>query len=380
MGVLLGKIVLTGGPCAGKTTALSKIEESLVDKGYKVFIVSESATEMIKGGIRPFGSQAVDIYQFQKLIMEYQLGKEKVYEKAVMSLPEDDKCVIIYDRGVIDNKAYIGQNKFSQLLKEMNLKQIELMDNYDMVIHLVTAADGKAEYYTLANNQARTETVEEAIDLDRRTLNAWSGHSNLKIIDNSTEFEEKLNKVMDCVYGRLGTPVFFRKQKKFTVDINNSSLEFLENEECIKIEIEQIYLDNPSMKDVYEERIRKRTFDGESTYYLTVQSKEKDGLSKVVTEKKISEKEYNKFKSRYAIKNIVHKTRYNFTRDKQYYRLDLFKDSDLAILEVEPSKENEKITFPKELKILKEVTDDPDYQNIKITNQKAKQLKKEKKD
>lgn len=55
MGKIVGKIVLTGGPCAGKTSALTKVEEELTEKGYKVFIVSESATELIRGGIKPFG-------------------------------------------------------------------------------------------------------------------------------------------------------------------------------------------------------------------------------------------------------------------------------------------------------------------------------------
>ena len=32
------KVVLTGGPCAGKTTALQKIEKEFTEKGYKVFI------------------------------------------------------------------------------------------------------------------------------------------------------------------------------------------------------------------------------------------------------------------------------------------------------------------------------------------------------
>lgn len=38
------KIVLTGGPCGGKSTGLSKIEQELTEKGYKVFIVPETAT------------------------------------------------------------------------------------------------------------------------------------------------------------------------------------------------------------------------------------------------------------------------------------------------------------------------------------------------
>ena len=38
------KIVLTGGPCAVKTTALQRIEKEFTEKGYKVFIIGESAT------------------------------------------------------------------------------------------------------------------------------------------------------------------------------------------------------------------------------------------------------------------------------------------------------------------------------------------------
>ena len=65
MGVLVGKIVLTGGPCAGKTTTITKVEEHLIEKGYHVLVLNECATELIKGGIRPFGYGAVSVYDFQ---------------------------------------------------------------------------------------------------------------------------------------------------------------------------------------------------------------------------------------------------------------------------------------------------------------------------
>jgi hypothetical protein len=45
------RIVLTGGPCAGKTTALSHISERLQSLGVKVFIVPEAATILIGGGV-----------------------------------------------------------------------------------------------------------------------------------------------------------------------------------------------------------------------------------------------------------------------------------------------------------------------------------------
>jgi len=41
---------LTGGPCAGKTTALSTLSETLNQMGFRVLIVPEAATLMMKGG------------------------------------------------------------------------------------------------------------------------------------------------------------------------------------------------------------------------------------------------------------------------------------------------------------------------------------------
>lgn len=70
MGKIVGKIVLTGGPCAGKTTALARIEEYYQEKGYVVLVVNESATEIISGGIKPFGNAPIDLYKFQEIILQ----------------------------------------------------------------------------------------------------------------------------------------------------------------------------------------------------------------------------------------------------------------------------------------------------------------------
>ena len=79
MGKLVAKIVLTGGPCAGKTTTITKIEEHLIEKGYHVLVVNECATEMIQCGIRPFGENAATEYDFENEILNLQLYKEKRY-------------------------------------------------------------------------------------------------------------------------------------------------------------------------------------------------------------------------------------------------------------------------------------------------------------
>lgn len=359
MGKIVAKVVLTGGPCAGKTSALSKIENYFTEKGYKVLIISESATEMIKGGIKPFGEDKLDIELFQELILKFQLQKEEFYEECVSKFSETTKCIIVYDRGILDNKAYINQEKFDKILKKQKLSELKLMDNYDMVLHLVTAADGAEKYYTLGNNSARTETVEEAKELDRKTINAWAGHPNLKVITNECDFDAKLEKVIQEINNLIGEPVSIKHQRKYLIDLDSSDLSFLDEDNSTRINITQYYL-NATPKA--ETRVRVREYNGDKSYYLTVQLKGLKGKASVLTEKKLTQKEFSKLLSKYKNADFVNKVRYSFAIDKIYYRLDLFQDG-TAILEVEPSTELENIVIDDRLKIVEDVTDNPYYDN-----------------
>lgn len=199
MGVIVGKIVLTGGPCAGKTTTISKIEEHLVKKGYHVLVLNECATETIKSGIRPFGEGAVSVYDFQNEIFNLQLYKEKRYKEIVSKMPEDTKCILLADRGSIDNKTYLGQELFDKLLEENGYNEEELLKEYDMVIHMITVASDIKNRYSNSNNTARFEDADEAIDLDRRTSEAWKNHPNLKVVPVTEILEEKIGIVLNHV-------------------------------------------------------------------------------------------------------------------------------------------------------------------------------------
>ena len=183
------KVAITGGPCAGKTTAMEKIVQEFTERGFKVFVVNEAATDLITGGIRPFGDNPIPLMDFQRCVLEQQMAKEKLYEKVAASCQQD--TIILCDRGVLDNRAYITNQEFQGLLREYDLNEMEIMNSYDMVFHLVTAADGAVEAYTTANNAARTETPEQARIADLKTRNAWVGHPHLRVIDNSTPFKEK---------------------------------------------------------------------------------------------------------------------------------------------------------------------------------------------
>lgn len=84
------KIVITGGPCAGKTTAMSWIQKEFGKKGYKVMFVPETATELITGGLTPW--ECATNLDYQKCQVRLQKEKESVFEEGARSI--DRKSVV----------------------------------------------------------------------------------------------------------------------------------------------------------------------------------------------------------------------------------------------------------------------------------------------
>ena len=196
------KIVITGGPCAGKTTAMSWIKEEFTRKGYAVLFIAETATELISSGAAPWTLTSNEAYQ--NCQMRMQLGKEKIYELAAQSMKQE-KVLIVCDRGALDNKVYMSDEIFERILQSLHTTEEELRNNYDAVFHLVTAAKGAEAFYTTANNQARIETAEEAAAMDDKFIAAWTGHPHLRIIDNSTDFEDKMRRLIAEVNASLSS-------------------------------------------------------------------------------------------------------------------------------------------------------------------------------
>ena len=110
------RIVLTGGPAAGKTTLISRIlKEFKQDDGWKVITIPETATELISGfGIKPFGG-CVSMLDFQYFVIADQLHKERLALRAAQMVPEE-RVLILYDRALFDDKAYISDEDFRRVL------------------------------------------------------------------------------------------------------------------------------------------------------------------------------------------------------------------------------------------------------------------------
>ena len=112
------KIVITGGPCAGKTTAMSWIQHHFTRMGYTVLFIPETATELITGGVAPWtcGSNL----DYQKCQIQLQLKKEEIFRQAAESM-KDEKILIVCDRGIMDNKAYMNETEFHAVANGLHL-------------------------------------------------------------------------------------------------------------------------------------------------------------------------------------------------------------------------------------------------------------------
>ena len=357
--IMIKKVVLTGGPCAGKSTAIAKISKVFTEKGYEVLVVPETATEIINMGIKPFGDNKINMYDFQKFILSHQLEKERLIDEYI-NLNENKNILVIYDRGIIDNMAYVPLNEFDKLLKEFNITKSNLFTRYDSALHLLTAAKG-TDFYTIENNSAGSEGKEEAIILDDKILESYLGFPRLRIIDNSTNFESKIEKVIKEISNVLGN-AYVQKQYKYLIDFNTIDYKKLERVSR-KFVVKQKY----NVKNNEEIMVRKMSFDDEDLYFLRIKSNTNKPSERIIKEKVISEKDYDYLHDSFD-GNEITKIRYCFSYHDIDFRLDIF--DDIALLEVEGEYDN--IIFPDFFRVLEDVTEDEKYRNYNLSKDKRK--------
>ena len=355
----LTKIVITGGPSAGKTTAMSWVQNAFSKLGYTVLFVPETATEFITGGVAPWtcGTNL----DYQKVQMELQLTKERLFEKAARTM-KADKILIVCDRGAIDNRAYMNDEEFAAVLREVGKTEQELLLGYDAVFHLVSAAKGAEEFYTYANNAARYESVSQAVVMDDRLIEAWKGHPRHCVIDNSVELREKLKKLIAQIRDFLGEPAPPEIERKFLVEMPD--LERLEKlPGCRRVEIEQAYL--PTTNDE-KLRIRKWVEDGQAIYYKT--RRRRVNGRRLEVEERLTQRSYMEMMEEAgAALQLLRKTRYSIPYQGQQFQLNVYPFwTDQAIVKIELNEENAQVQLPPELTLIREVTGEREYKDYTL--------------
>ena len=91
---MIKKVVLTGGPGSGKTEVIKYLEKYYKDLNYNVIIIEESATYLINKGIKPFGNNALNMNDFEELILRVQFNNEDIVDRWINMLKIDNTLVI----------------------------------------------------------------------------------------------------------------------------------------------------------------------------------------------------------------------------------------------------------------------------------------------
>lgn len=351
------KIVLTGGPCSGKTSGMSYLSQKLGDLGYCVIVVGEYPTEIMGSGITPLAN--ISLHDFQHNLLLGQRERDARYISFAKAVPRE-KIVILFDRGLLDIKAYMSEASWNATLDDTSLQEVILRDElYDAVIHMRSVAYDKPEYYTRENNPARIETVEEAKIADEKVLNAWIGHSHVRVIDNKTNFEDKLGRVLREILHILGEPIPLEIERKYlvadTFDWRSIPVPFQE------IDIEQAYLVNDT-------RIRKRGQNGSHIYTETRKQSTPGTIARIEIEQRIRAREYcEKMEHLIPGSSIIRKKRICFIYEGQYFEFDFFEDGIThPLLEIELTDVRDTIMLPPWIPIIRDVTEEKEYTNRSI--------------
>ena len=428
-----------------------------MNHGVSVYVIPESSTLLqMQGGIKPSYSTATE---FQKMVTKLQAGLESsYYEYALNTLQifNNNPIAILIDRGLMDGNAYMTDKKdFNKVLKyAMNdddsntmINTDELINNkYDMILHLVTAANGAQAFYT--KEEYRNESIETAIILDDKIKDIYKNHKDRRIINNKSTFDDKMQLVISHISDKLNIENLSRKTLRFVVNIkdNNTDINHIINElqSCapthplIVTYVIKYFLrdddddnndnnnndnNNESKKNGYTfiretnvlhinseksideqiARIQKNSFDDfktnsfpswddnktidiplkagiawqDSTHYMLIKNNEECGQlineSEKLTKIRYNElRKYNRDKSKHRVEKI----KIFFHYSQQFYALDIFLKPEShknsmwlkvyrtpgnKYMPIETNTELNNVDVPSCIKVVKNVTSDPDF-------------------
>ena len=179
------KIVLTGGPSGGKTTALSILKETF---GNKIALVQEAATLIYSGGFPRKDNSPLHIKHAQNIIFYTVHQLEQLAEE---TSPAD---IIVCDRGSIDGAVYWPKGP-EDFFKAMNTTLDAELARYDAVLHL--SPPPEKDFYQATN--VRTESLQQAFEIDDKILKIWEKHPNRLVVPRDKHYFEKAEIIKNFV-------------------------------------------------------------------------------------------------------------------------------------------------------------------------------------
>jgi len=291
----------------------------------------------------------------------------------------DRNVLVICDRGAMDASAFIERDQWEEILRKNSWNEIDLRDNrYNHVVHMVSCAYGAESFYSLQDHSCRSEDLDLARDLDQKAAQAWVGHPYFDVIDNSTDFEMKLNRMIQSVCQRLGIDAqdrFKANSRKLKFLIKGpvpSADEFPTGFQDFYVVHDYLQANDPNM----QMRLRKRGQGSHWSFTYTVRRPEHKGQS-VEVKTTLTQRDYNNLllSQRDVNHTTILKTRRCFIYENQYFQMDIYNEpcpprcAGLVLLETYSalSSEDLKKKLPPWLDVIKEVTGDPCYSMFNLS-------------
>lgn len=366
------KIVLTGGPCGGKSSALSLISQRLESMGLKVYLVPEAASILFTGGGRfeEWNTERCIAFEENKTRVQMAL-EDTFYNLAAIS---GKQSIIVCDRGTMDSKAYVDNTTWNKLLDKTGWTSVDLREKrYDIVIHMSSTAIGAEQFYGRHTNDCRSESLEEARKVDRRILRAWTGHPRLFIVDNRTDWAGKMERVLEIICRQIGLPKPGAVRKFFVRDSSEPSEIPVKYEEFLA---EQTFLVRGQGKTPDKDGyvfIYKRGRGKICSYRYSAKYNFSNGQSAIV-ERQISEQEYITLLDQAdPSRSALHKQVKCFVWQNRYFALARYVKPNNGLTLLYTSYDQTDMQLPPFLEVTEEVTNDPEYSSYHLAGVAARE-------
>lgn len=182
------RIVLTGGPGAGKTAVLELTRLHVCEH---VAVLPEAASMLFRGGF-PRSPNETALRAVQRAIFHVQRELENALEAA-----RPEVQVLLCDRGTVDGVAYWSGE--DTLWTEVGTTLDAQLARYDAVIHLRTPQNGSYNQ----GNPMRIESVAEAARIDARIAVAWQDHPRYHLVSSTEDFVPKAEHALALLFDHL---------------------------------------------------------------------------------------------------------------------------------------------------------------------------------
>lgn len=182
------RVVVTGGPGAGKTAILELARRNLCEH---VDVLPESARIVFGGGFPRLPTE-LGRRSAQRAIWHVQDELETIH------LAREDKTMLLCDRGTLDGLAY-WPGSFAEFFDELETTLEAELSRYALVLHLRTPTLENGYH----NDVLRIENAREAEEIDQRLLEIWARHPHRHVIDATQDFLVKARLALDIIRDHL---------------------------------------------------------------------------------------------------------------------------------------------------------------------------------